>query len=590
MDENRKAIESALEFLKEILLDLKDCDYIFLITDLSGIVKYSLSNLAALPAYFQIGTSWSKENIGHTALSLAIKEKKLTHVHCKDHTNPLLKSHFSFAAPFHDGRGKTIGYLVFLGNRAERTDLIRSMLNACVRSIESQIQVQSALKNLEIKNQYEDAIIKSIHDGFLVLKPDCVITHANNKAASLLGVEINKLIGSQLSDIVQSELKVKKVFETGQAIIDEETFVKLPDKIVHIIKTAVPIYDEEGKVSAVIDNFKEIKEVRNLVNQMVGAKASFTFEHIIYKSKEMAETIRLAQSAAKGPLSVLIQGESGTGKELIAHSIHNESTRRNGPFVIIDCASIPRELVESELFGYMEGSFTGARKGGRLGKFELANGGTIFLDEIGEIPLELQAKFLRVLQSHSITRVGGSQSLPVNIRVIAATNRNVEEEVRAGNFREDLFYRLNVLTVNIPSLRTRKEDILVLAQYFLKKYETKLNKKNMQLSPEAIQLLEEYDWPGNVRELENAIVRAVNLSEGLILPRHLPMTLHKGALDRPGIVSIAQQLSYEEMERRTIIEALKSCKGNRVKTARVLGIARSTLYKKMDSFSLKEVQ
>lgn len=591
MDENRNAIDTAMEFLKEILSDLKEYDYIFVVTDVLAKVQYCFNNLEKLPSHFQNGSSWSKEDMGYTAISAAMEEKKLTFVSCKKHTNPLLKNYFSLAAPFSDGSDRLIGYLAFFGNSVEQLELARGMVKACVKSIESQIQFQSAIKNLKIKNRYENAIIKSIHDGFLVLKPDCVITHANKKAASLFGVEVDKLIGKRLDEFIESELKIKKVFETGQAIIDEETFIKLPDRIVHLVKTAVPIYNDSGKVIAVIDNFKEIKEVRNLVNRMVGAKASFTFSHIVFKSKEMAETVQMARAAAKGALSVLIQGESGTGKELIAHSIHNESPRKKGPFVIIDCAAIPRELVESELFGYVEGSFTGARKGGRPGKFELANGGTVFLDEIGEIPLELQAKFLRVLQSHCITRVGGTQSIPVNIRTIAATNRNLQEEVKLGNFREDLFYRLNVLTVNIPPLRTRREDILVLAEYFLEKYKTKLGKTNMKLSSEAVKILEEYNWPGNVRELENAIARSVNLSDGLILPKHLPINLQNVTLGKPyEITAPSQELSYGEMERKTIMEALKVCKGNRVKAARVLGIARSTLYKKIELFGLQEVQ
>ncbi len=585
MNENRKAIESALEFLKEIVNDLGEYDYIFLVTDSLARIQYCISNVKDLPWYFKLDISWTEENMGYTALSLAIKEKKLSYVGCKDHTNSGLKKYFSLAAPFHDGRGRMIGYLAFLGNpQAEKLNLAKVMIKACVKNIESRMQVQAALKDLELKNQYENAIIKSIHDGFLVLHRDGVITHANTKAASLLGVDIDKLIGRRLSDLVESELKVLKVFETGKAIIDEETFVKLPHKTLHIIKTAVPIYDETGEVIAVIDNFKEIKEVRNLVNQMVGAKASFTFKDIIYRSAEMAETLRMAEVAAKGPLSVLIQGESGTGKELIAHAIHNASSRRNGPFVIIDCASIPRELVESELFGYMEGAFTGARRGGRPGKFELANGGTVFLDEIGELPLEIQAKFLRVLQNHSIVRVGSSENIPVNIRVIAATNRNLYEEVKQGNFREDLFYRLNVLTVNIPPLRARKEDIPVLAEYFLKKYETKLEKHNIYFTKEALELLMNYHWPGNVRELENAIVRAVNLSDGPILPKHFPAIFQTSVLEKPRESS--SFLSYEELEKRNIIEALQAFKGNRLQAAKALGIARSTLYKKMEQFKL----
>lgn len=576
-------IGKALEFLHEILLDLRGYDYIFLISDLDGNIRYSFSSGTRVLPMRAASTSLTQENMGETALALAMREKKKSHIQYCEHKNSILKNNFSLAVSFNDSEDAPIGYLVCLGN--ENPDLAKSLLRAFVKNIEYQMQVQNVLKNLEIKNKFENAIIKSIHDGFLVLNADCVITHANKKAAALLNTDMDELIGKRLDEIILSRLRIKRVFETGKAIVNEECFVRLPHKTMHVIKTAVPVYNDDGKVIAVIDNFKEIKEVRNLINRMVGAKASFSFDNIIFESAEMAEAIWMARTTAKISLPVLIQGESGTGKELIAHAIHNESDRKKGPFVIIDCASLPRELVESELFGYTDGSFTGAQKGGRAGKFELANGGTVFLDEIGEIPIELQAKFLRVLQSYCITRIGGSQHYPVNIRIIAATSRNLQKEVKLGNFREDLFYRLNVLTVNIPPLRKRKKDIAALALHFLRKYEVKLNKSNMRISPEAIQLLEEYHWPGNVRELENVIVRAMNLSDGLILPGHLPMNLIHARTAEPSVPAFNIN-SYNEMERRTIMKALKACKGNRTKAARLLGIARSTLYKKIETFGI----
>src|SRR5699024_6525096 len=234
----------------------------------------------------------------------------------------------------------------------------------------------------------------------------------------------------------------------------------------HLLKTILPIKDDDGNVIGVLDKIKEIKTAKNFIANISGSQGRFTFEDIIHDSVEMEEVINLAKSTARTDMTVLIQGESGTGKELFAHAMHNVSNRALKPFVILDCSTIPKELVESELFGYSEGAFTGAKKGGKLGKFDLASEGTIFLDEIGEMPLDMQAKLLRVLQNGTFTRVGGNELIEVDIRIIAATNRNLEEEVKKNNFREDLYYRLNMVSVEIPPLRERKKDIIKLTNHF----------------------------------------------------------------------------------------------------------------------------
>jgi len=578
-------IESAFSFLDEIIQNLGEHSNTFLITDPGGVLMHSFGNDALLKPFCSRGALWSENSMGYNAISASIKTQSLTLVCCQEHTNSRLHPYFSIAAPF-GGEGAAIkGYLGFLSTNLTGLNMAKGMLNACVRFIDSHYKIRHTLQDLENRIRIEDAIIKSIYDGFLVLTPDGTITHANHKAACWLETSIDDLIGRKLSEFVLSPLYVMEVFKTGKPMINRELFVKLRNnKTLHIYKTAVPVHDEQGKVIAAINLNREIKEVRSLVTQMVGAKASFFFEDIIYRSQKMAEALRMAESAARSPLPVLIQGESGTGKELFAHAIHNASMRSNGPFVIIDCASIPHELVESELFGYVEGSFTGARKGGRPGKFELANGGTVFLDEIGEMPLDIQAKFLRVLQGQSIMRVGGSENIPINIRVIAATNRNLKAEVQKKNFREDLYYRLNVLTIEIPPLRNRPEDIEVLAKFFLNKYQEKLEKKGISFSREAMDLLMRHNWPGNVRELENMVARAVNLCSGVIKPEHLSIAEAAAATSSP--ISNPHCLSYEEMEKQHIMMALKASNGNRTKAAKMLGIARSTLYSKIKQFSI----
>lgn len=304
---------------------------------------------------------------------------------------------------------------------------------------------------------------------------------------------------------------------------DQEMVLDCRHGRVHVVATARPIKHDTGRTLGVVVTMREIKTVHRLVNQMVGAQACFTFDDIIGNSPGLREVVDLAKQVASSDSTILLQGESGTGKEMFAQAIHSHSNRNNGPFVAINCAAIPRDLVESELFGYEAGAFTGAKRGGRPGKFELVNGGTIFLDEIGDMPLETQVKLLRVLQQKQIIRVGGQKAIPIDIRVIAATNKDLGQEVERGNFREDLYYRLNVIPINIPPLRERGEDLVILASHMVEKLSRQLGKRLTGIAPEAMECLKKYPWTGNVRELVNVLERAVNIAAGTsILRKHLP--------------------------------------------------------------------
>ena len=291
------------------------------------------------------------------------------------------------------------------------------------------------------------------------------------------------------------------------------------------------------------------------------------------------------EKAAKSDSNVLILGESGTGKELFAHSIHNDSKRSMGVFIKVNCAAIPAELLESELFGYEEGSFTGAKKGGKIGKFEAADGGTIFLDEIGELPLHMQVKLLRVLQEREVERVGSTRSIPIDVRIIAATNRNLEEMVEKGEFRLDLYYRLKVMTIVVPKLSERSEDIPKLVHHFLRKYQKLMNKQIEGISDRALRILNSYSWPGNIRELENSIERALNMVDEIemITSDHLPEEI-RGYKGPSSTLTLNEVM--EETERHTIINYLEVMNGNKSETAKALGISRTTLYEKMKKYGL----
>jgi DNA-binding NtrC family response regulator len=306
--------------------------------------------------------------------------------------------------------------------------------------------------------------------------------------------------------------------------------------------------------------------------------------NIIGTSPEMQRVFEITDQVAPSKATVLITGESGTGKELVANALHMRSTRASGPFVKLHCAALAETLLESELFGHEKGSFTGA-VGRKDGRFSLADGGTLFLDEIGEISPSIQVKLLRFLQEHEFERVGGTQTIKVDVRIIAATNKNLAEEVKAGRFREDLYYRLNVVTIDMPALRTRKTDIPALSKFFVDRYSAENNKQIEGLAPQAMELLMSYDWPGNVRELENAIERAVVLSPGpLIEVRHLPPNVRPSMSATSGMPPIPGS-RLDEIERYAILETLKATGGSTSKAAEMLGISVRTIQYRLHDYN-----
>jgi DNA-binding NtrC family response regulator len=328
---------------------------------------------------------------------------------------------------------------------------------------------------------------------------------------------------------------------------------------------------------------REVQLRREVVSLRRAVEKEFSFNQILGKSKPMQAVFELIRRITPSPSSVLITGESGTGKELVARAIHYNSPRAQGPFIPVNCAAIPENLLESEMFGHMKGSFTDA-KSDRKGLFEEAQGGTLFLDEISELPISLQAKLLRVLQEKEIRRVGGTRSIPVDARVIAATNLDLAGEVKAKRFREDLYYRMNVIEVHMPALRERTEDIPLLALHFVKKYAEPMKKSVAGLTEGALALLMDYNWPGNVRELENVIERGVTLTRAeKIGSEDLPQAVRGDSGDRHMIEEAAEKTrTLAEVERAYILRVMEKTAGNKYQAAQVLGIDRKTLYRKLD--------
>jgi transcriptional regulator with PAS, ATPase and Fis domain len=346
---------------------------------------------------------------------------------------------------------------------------------------------------------------------------------------------------------------------------------------------------DQNEVVGVVATFAEMKRVQSIAQRIVGSHARYSFGDLIGQAPALRRRLQLAEAAARSDSSVLITGESGTGKEVLAQAIHNASARASGPFVGINCSAIPRELLESELFGYEGGAFTGAKKGGHPGKFELAEGGTILLDEIGDMPIEMQAKLLRVLQEKRVHRIGGTREVELNARVIATTNRDLDEESEKGRFRRDLLFRLKVIHIQLPALRDRTSDIPLLVSHYLTLFAARLGKNIRALAPHVTEAFMRYQWPGNIRELENVLEAEVNLcDEGQTVLDQVP----EGIRPRPGheaavdLVSRAAPRTLEQSEKEMLIQALAQNGGSIPDVARQLGISRGTVYNKLRRFAV----
>lgn len=442
-----------------------------------------------------------------------------------------------------------------------------------------------------------NTVIETAYDGMVIIDKMGIITMMSKAYTDFLGIKREDAIGKHVTEVIENT-RMPIVLETGQ----EEVAQLHKIKGNYMIASRIPII-KNGETIGVVGKvlFRNVKELNSLYKK-IGAiekelenyksklkefnTASYSIENIIGESASIMEAKAIVQKAAHTNSNVLILGESGTGKEIFAHAIHSESNRHEGPFVKVNCAAIPSDLLESELFGYEAGAFTGAKKEGKMGKFEIANEGTIFLDEIGDMPLHMQVKLLRVIQEREVEKVGGVATRKINIRIIAATNRNLEKLVSEGKFREDLYYRLNVVTIEIPPLRERGSDIILISNHLIKKLSIDLGKKVKGISKEAEQSLKTYEWKGNVRELENVLERAINFmgDREIIEVDDLPKEVTG---KKASIIPKRLQDVLEESEKNAIILALRASDGNKTKAAKFLDIGRTSLYEKIEKYKIQ---
>ena len=457
---------------------------------------------------------------------------------------------------------------------------------------------QTEMERLREQVEMYRLIFNSIYNGALVTDIDGIITHFNKPYGQFLGLDPAAQIGRHCTESVENS-RMHIVARTGRAEINRSHEIKGQNMVVQ----RIPIR-RKGKVVAVFGQvmFKDIRDVRKLADRLSLLESKvklyeeelrclrstrYTFASIAGTSRSTVRLKREALQAAANALPVLITGESGTGKELFAQAIHHAGPRGIHPFVRINCAAIPRDLLESELFGYAHGAFTGARTAGKAGKFEVAHGGTVFLDEIGDLPLEMQPKLLRVLEEKEFERIGGTRPIRSDFRVIAATNQNLEQLMTEGRFRKDLFYRLNVIPLQIPPLRERSADILSIAHHLLSNLEEAAGLGPIDIDPDALAILKGCNWPGNVRELSNVLERTLSaLSGPTIRARDLPFYLRRASNEKAAGPDRTIRAAQVLAEKEAILEAMRQAAGNKAKAARILGIHRTLLYKKIKKYGI----
>ncbi len=465
--------------------------------------------------------------------------------------------------------------------------LIQSGKEAIVKAIEEAKHVATVRKRERQKAEELKAILDFAYEGIVGIDQDGVIRVFNPIAERLLGVGATKAVGRRITEVLPNT-GLDMVRESGRSELG--TVQRVGNTL--IVSNRVPITIGNEVVGAVF-TFQDVTRIQQLEKEvrrelyLKGHVAKHTFGEFITVDDAMHEVIARARRFASTESTVLISGETGTGKELFAQSIHNASRRRNGPFVAVNCAALPESLLESELFGYEEGAFTGSRKGGKPGLFELAHGGTVFLDEIGDMSLSIQARLLRVLEQREVMRLGGDRILPVDIRVVAATHKDLRKAVQGGTFRADLYYRLNILKLAIPPLRQRPADIRELARHFVASFCDSLGMRQKKLTPQAVEVLVDYSWPGNVRELRNTCERLAVGVRGDEVGREDVVKLMERDEDTDRFgraedsITIPLGGSLQEIEDEILRQVLTKAGGDRTKASRLLGISRSTLWRRL---------
>ncbi len=591
LQENKSLIALSEPIINNLYNFVKGSGFFGILTDKHGCILNIMGDEKVLDVAFQLdmvpGAYMSEEHIGTNAMGTALWEKKPVQISGEEHFVKVYHRWTCSAAPISDPKGRIIGTLNLTGYSSLVHSHTLGMVVAAVQSIELALKHQQLTDKLQWSRQYAKTTIDSIPKGILTLSPHGYIKTINRRGQKIIGASQEALVGLSAKDFFVDWKTVQSAFASKNTPAKFRTYVRYHHHNLEIALELHPIFDSQEKRNGMICIFTEVPNTSQL-NQTKPHHKMYTFDKIIGRNKKFLNTLEYAKQIANSPSTVLISGESGTGKEVFAQSLHRASDRQDQPFIPLNCGAIPRDLIESELFGYEEGAFTGAKRGGNKGKFELAHKGTLFLDEIGEMPLFMQTNLLRVLEDREFYRIGGAKKIPVDVRIIAATNKDLKEEVEKGNFRKDLYYRINVLPLSLAPLRERKDDIPLFIDYFMTTKSLKLQKEPFSLSKEQLEEMLHYHWPGNIRELENMIEQFVNAQNMVPSPNDKKKRTTEAIDPKEKVFhdtfSPREIRTLEEIERDHIQQALHHYNHNITAAAKALGLGRNTLYRKIKRY------
>lgn len=530
-----------------------------------------------------IGVCRNEYAVGTCGISLALVEDKPIQVNSFEHYNAFLHDWTCSSAPIHDQNKNIAGVLNISGHHTLVHRHTLGMVVGLARAIELALINQNTIKKLHSCGEVSNMILQEAYEGVIIFDNQGKICLSNRRGTDIL----SSLIGNRFITNLRSLQKANDIFNFDREIVDKEISTVMGRKRKFFYLTVRTITDVEKKDIYHCIFFKDIEKIQRITQRIHGQQAFYTFDDIVGENGLLKKAVDEAKLAAKEISPILIIGKTGTGKEMFAQAIHNHSFRSKGPFIAINCGAIPADLIESELFGYEAGAFTGARKGGKPGKIEMADGGTLFLDELDSMPLNMQTKLLRVLQTGMVNRIGSERLIPVDIRLISASKKDLMEEVENGVFRDDLFFRINTITIPLPSLSESRSDILLLCDFFLKRLISRSYKPIRGIDPEVYKMFETYSWPGNVRELESCIERAFVFATGdVITAGSIPSYITKKATVTHGARNTIANESLRDYECKIIEKTLIENNGNISKSARILGIGRDTLYRKMRKYKI----
>lgn len=595
INSNLGLIEVVRPYMEKIYSIVQGSDFYLLFCDKDGYILDLIGDPSIIEygknkSMLVVGANRSESVAGTNAIGTCIHQKEPIQIWGGEHYLTPHKAYTCSCAPIMDSNGNLLGCINLTGRSENVHPHTLGLVICAADGIEKEISIRRAYADIELISAQRNSIIQTMTSGIFLLNTSGRIIQMNNVALEMLNLDYENIIGKEIFDFISFNEKhntesdfamLKKERYNTEINVYDTSSVSPPKRLNMSINF---VRDSSGNINGTVMRFNEPKLINKLVNNISGYRPKYTFDSIIGKSPAVKQLIDDCKCAAQSSSNVLILGQSGTGKELLAHAIHNASEVSSGPFVALNCAALPKGLVESELFGYEKGAFTGANRDGNPGKFELADGGTIFLDEIGDMPLDVQASLLRVIQTKEIVRIGGKYPKSINVRIIAATNKNLSSAIEEKTFREDLYYRLNVLNIPVPSLAERGNDVCLLADYFISQYSTS---RNMRIAEETYPYLLEYSWPGNIRQLENVIERAVNITDSdIILPEHLPVEIRENDPQQKPAEKAVPAPPVRVSTEDELLSALEQTAGNVTEAAKLLGLSRRTMYRKLDKYSI----